>query len=182
MAQLSISKRPVSVVSCSVDHSITGYLPEPSSVTPSVAATHNQTATPVVPVDYSRFINEISSKRQPSQLRELSKRAYSSILTTHYCSPRNQTMVPHTVIGRRKLIRLNLIHGHCSRFRTLYNINRAGFVADFFVFREMSSRLFSWKSLSINRTEFVSLRVKTRINVRTRTRQKTDAKRMARNL
>lgn len=65
----SASKGPVSVAS-PMDCSITEYLPTTSDGNLS-ASRHKQNADPFQ-IDYSRFINEISSKRQPSQLREIS--------------------------------------------------------------------------------------------------------------
>lgn len=62
--QFSSGKEPVSVASCSVPE----YLQEPPP--PS----HNQDTSSIpTSTDYSRFINEISSKRQPSLLREICK-------------------------------------------------------------------------------------------------------------
>lgn len=83
MAQYSVSKGPVSVASCPMDCSIPEYLPEPSSTLPS-AAVHNQNTTGVstpFKIDYSRFINEVSSIRQPSQLREISNYVIKDIIT-----------------------------------------------------------------------------------------------------
>lgn len=68
--QYSVSDGSVSVIS-PLDCSIPEYLFHAES-SAQAAAVHNKTNA-AVPVDYSRFINDFSSKRQPSQLRELCK-------------------------------------------------------------------------------------------------------------
>jgi len=58
---------PVTVARCPTDCLIPEYgseAPQPS---------HNQNSAIPFTIDYSYFINDISSKRQPSQLREISK-------------------------------------------------------------------------------------------------------------
>lgn len=64
----SVSNGPVSVIS-PMDCSIPEYLPHPESSTPR--AVHTKTTAIPFKIDYSRFINDFSSKRQPSQLREI---------------------------------------------------------------------------------------------------------------
>lgn len=66
----SASKGPVSVASL-MDCSITEYLPVSEGDSSASRQKQNAAAAPFQ-IDYSRFINEISSKRQPSQLREIS--------------------------------------------------------------------------------------------------------------
>jgi hypothetical protein len=63
-----------------IDCSIPEYLPEPL-----LLSHHDKTKT-IVPskIDYSRFINEISSRRRPAQLREISN--YHKLLQNRYNS------------------------------------------------------------------------------------------------
>jgi len=63
----SSTNEPASVARCTVDCRIPEYDPEASSQPP-----HNQNSAIPFTIDYSYFINDISSKRQPSQLREIS--------------------------------------------------------------------------------------------------------------
>lgn len=81
MSHYSAPEGPVSVASCQIENSISEYRPKPSQM-PPFTHVHEPSIAPVRPftIDYSRFINEFSSKRQPSELRELSK-----IIFCHYC-------------------------------------------------------------------------------------------------
>jgi len=70
----SSSNEPATVTRCPIDCLIPEFCPEASP------PTHNQnTAAMPFTIDYSYFINEMSSKRQPSQLREISSYIYYTI-------------------------------------------------------------------------------------------------------
>jgi len=62
----SSANEPASVAHCPIDHLIPEYGPEDPQ--PS----HNPNSAMPFTIDYSYFINDISSKRQPSLLREIS--------------------------------------------------------------------------------------------------------------
>jgi len=62
----SSANEPASVARCPIDCRI----PEFGSEAPQPP--HNQNSAIPFTIDYSYFINDISSKRQPSQLREIS--------------------------------------------------------------------------------------------------------------
>lgn len=62
----SSANESASVAHCPIDCIIPKYDPEASQ--PSL----NQNSATPFSIDYSYFINDISSKRQPSQLREIS--------------------------------------------------------------------------------------------------------------
>jgi len=60
----SSTNEPATVARCQIDCLISEYeAPKPS---------HNHNSAIPFAIDYSYFINDISSKRQPSQLREIS--------------------------------------------------------------------------------------------------------------
>jgi len=62
----SSPKKPVSVTCCPTDCLIPEFCSEAS------LPSHNQNTAAQFTIDYSYFINEISTKRQPSQIREIS--------------------------------------------------------------------------------------------------------------
>ncbi|VVC44503.1 Pyridoxal phosphate-dependent transferase, subdomain 2,Pyridoxal phosphate-dependent transferase [Cinara cedri] len=67
----SVTDGPVSLIS-PMDCSIPEYLPLSESLAPPEVHNKIITAVPFA-IDYTRFINEFSSKRQPSQLREITR-------------------------------------------------------------------------------------------------------------
>jgi len=62
----SSSKESASMERCPVDRIIPEYCPE------EPLPSYNKNSAIPFEIDYSYFINEISSKRQPSKLREIS--------------------------------------------------------------------------------------------------------------
>lgn len=84
----SATKGPVAVAS-PIECSVPEYLSKHDGESSSSSRHCQKTASTPYTIDYSRFINEISSKRKPSQLREISKvqkknRSHTYVATNSY--------------------------------------------------------------------------------------------------